>query len=415
MDKKQKRPGLLDLWEKFIQASSSKPGIISFASGRPRSDLYIFHYSKLKKILEKISRQKGEQIFGYSPPPGIPKLRQIIAKWHQVDENEIIITAGAQQAIDLVAKTILKPGRVVLLEEKNYVGFEIPIENQGAKIAAVPCLNEISEQNLEKMIKAQRPTLCYVSPDFANPTGETLSLATRRKIIKLCKKYKVSILEDQTYRELVYEEKNQLPSLKDLDRNVLAIGTVSKTIVPGLRIGWLMANEKLYPKLLWQKRAADLCTPIINQMAIAEFLRDNYFLNRYLSQLRKCYQEKMLVLIKSLEKHMPKSFSWNKPRGGIFVWVKGPKTLNSEKLFMPAISNGVAFVPGFVFDYHPSSRPNTFRLSTAPVIKNEIEEGIKRLSATIRGEKVKWSPPRRTILSKVKGKIERLLQTQPSV
>jgi 2-aminoadipate transaminase len=383
----QKKQGRLDLWEKFIKLALPSSQTISFTSGRPNISLFNTCHERLKEIITSIVKEKGYIIFDYSPPEGLTELRQEVGNYYAVNPNDVLITVGAQQAIDLTAKTILKPGATVFMENKNYIGFEIPVRNLGVKIKTINNLNKITYKQLENIIRVKKPSLFYLSPDFANPTGETLSLISRNIIIEVCKKYQITILEDQTYRELVYNKREQLPSLKDLDKNVLSIGTVSKTIIPGLRIGWLIANQTIFPRLLEQKRAADLCTPLLNQMIIAKFMKDRKFYNRYLTQTRQYYFKLMNVLQSCLVKYMPKEFTWNRPRGGLFVWVIGPRKFNSKKLFYQAVENWVSFMPGFVF-YYSQPEYNNFRLSISGVSLNQVEIGIKRIAETIEGKHI---------------------------
>lgn len=387
---KNKNRDLVKLWTKY-ESIADCSNTISFTSGRPGPEVYSFSFKRLRKILISLALQKARinKMADYAPSAGIDQLREVIAEKFRDEEakrvraKNIIITCGAQQAISLATRTLIKPGETVLLENQNYVGFQKPISNQKAKIKVLSrSIREITTEVLEQEIETSQPKIFYLSSDFANPTGYTLPRTTRKTIVNLARKYKFLILEDQTYRDLVYRPEDQLPSFKGLVDKTISVGTISKTIIPGLRIGWLAVNDKYSSELLEQKRADDLFTSPLSQMIAAEFIKNKQKYKQHLKKIRRYYQEKMSILLQSLEKYFPPKFSWNRPKGGVFVWIEGPKTFNSQKLFSKAVKNGVSFMPGLVF-YYQKPKFNTFRLSISTTPKEKIEEGIMKLAKTL--------------------------------
>ncbi len=381
------KPKLIKLWNKYI-SQTQQDGIISFASGRPSLELYQFALKKIKKSLLKTTRRNLLQIVDYSPVDGIKELKYVLIKKYQQEnvylkEKDIIITSGSQQALDIFLKSILKPNDKILIAKENYIGLEKTLKNIKAKILILTKnIEKTTYKEFNQLFKKQKIKIFYLASDFSNPTGLTLSLKKRKEIIKMAKKYRFEILEDQIYRDLVYCQKDQLPSLRKLDTSVNFIGSASKIIAPGLRVGWLIVNKSNFEEAYEQKRAFDLQTPFLNQKIIADFMENNNEFQTHLKKIRKYYQEKMEILLSSLKKSMPKEFFWNQTRGGFFVWVEGPKKLDSRILFEKALKTGVGIMPGFVFNYQ-KPQYNNFRLSISAVPKNQIQEGVKRISQVL--------------------------------
>lgn len=380
---KRRKDYLINLWEKYTKFSSV-PNVISFVSGRPGCKSFSLALPKIEKVIENL--YCSPLSFDYSPPEGIKQLRESISMKLQNEKlkmppKNILVTCGGQQAIDLLFKTLLAANDSVLLENRNYINLEIPILNCLAKIKTITRpINSLKNLSLENLIKKVKPKIFYLVPDFANPTGETITLEKRQLIARLAKKYNFFVAEDQAYRDLYYKKFNLLPPIaKFAPRHTVTIGTISKIIVPGLRIGWLGLPSRLFPIVLEQKKAADLLTSTFNQLIVAGFMEDKAKFQRHLIKIRFYYQKKMISLLDCLEKFMPDSFSWNKPAGGFFVWLKGPKSFNSQRFFLKAIKNGAAFMPGSTF-YFRNPKKNDFRLSISSVENNQIKKGIKKLS-----------------------------------
>jgi len=376
-----------ELWEKYL-LKTQRDDVISFASGRPSLEVYQFSLKKIKKSIVKIAREDISQIVDYSSVDGIKILKTtLINKYRQegvpLKEKNIIITSGSQQALDIFFKSILKPQDKILIANENYIGLEKCLKNLHVKVLNLnKNIEETTDEELNQLFKKEKIKLFYLACDFSNPTGLTLNLKKRKEIIKKAKKYRFEVLEDQVYRDLVYHPQDQLPSLKKLHPGVNFIGSASKIIAPGLRIGWLIVNENNFKEAYEQKRASDLQTSFLNQKIIADFMKNNHEFQKHLKKLRRSYQEKMEILLSSLQKSMSKEFSWNQPRGGFFVWIEGPKSLDSRIFFEKALKIGVGVIPGFIFNYR-KPQYNTFRLSISALPKNQIQEGVERISQAL--------------------------------
>jgi 2-aminoadipate transaminase len=379
---------LVNLWEEY-ESKASNSGGISFAAGRSSEITSKLFSKKFSKVLSNIAHNNSllNLATDYSPPQGLAPLRNIIAKNCHLPPEQIIVTNGAQQALNLILNTYLPADGKILMENVNYVGLQKIILNQKAKpLFFSRPLAMMEKEEIEREIKDNQPKIIYLQPDFANPTGYTMSLKIRKLIAKLAKKYKCLIIEDQTYRELVYKKDQQLPAIQDLYPSTVVIASISKSITPGLRIAWIVCPKKYFQYIYEQKKTQDIFTSSLSQLIATELLDSNFYFN-HLKETRKIYEGRMTLLLDCLRKYMPKGYSWNTPNGGFFVWIEGPKDLDSSKLFRKAVRNGVAIMPGFVFYYH-NQRLNSFRLSISSVSKDLIEDGIIRLSKTLKGERV---------------------------
>ena len=379
---------LVYLWESY-NLQASKNGLISLVSGRPGQEVYQFSIKQLKKSFLQTVKFEIDKIVDYSPVDGSLELKNALIQKYEsegikIKAKNILITSGSQQALDLFFHAVLEPKDKVLIAKENYIGLQKSLINCQAQIITLnKTISNTSLDEFEQILKKTKINVFYLAPDFANPTGETLTLKKRREIILLAKKYHFFILEDQVYRDLVYEEKNQLPSLRKLNYQVNMSGSVSKILVPGLRIGWLIVDNQNIKEVYAQKRAHDLHTPFLNQRVISRLIENQKYLEKHLVYIRNYYQKKMEILLSSLKKYMPQGFSWNKPQGGFFVWVEGPKKIDSRILFKKALKNGVAIMPGFIF-YLQKPKYNNFRLSVSNISKNQIAEGIKKLAEAIK-------------------------------
>lgn len=375
---------LVSLWEQY-SSLSTQSDIISFSLGIPNNHILNQSRKLVKTTLKKVTKslQLDAQMLNYPQVQGLPSLIETLTSLSTYKSNQFLVTNGAQQALSLVFQTFIKPNDIILIDNHNYIGLQKPITNQQGKIKCFSKpLDTISISTLQSDIKQIKPKIIYLNPDFSNPTGYTLSLKKRKVIIKLAKKYSFTILEDQTYHSLVYQPKTQIPSFKQLYPPTISINTVSKTIAPGLRIGWINTPPKHLNLLISQKKDTDLFTSPITQLMLNYILKNQSVYQRHLKKIRRHYQAKMSILLNSLEKYFPDNYTWNSPKGGFFVWVTGPKSLNSKTLFNKAIKNGVSFMPSFIFSYGKSIQ-NNFRLSVSHVPKNQIKKGIKKLSQTL--------------------------------
>lgn len=299
--------------------------------------------------------------------------------------DEVLITTGSQQALDLTGKLLLDEGDTVLCESPTYVGaisalnvfsprwVEIPTDDEGMDVDAL-------QRRLEN---CDRIKLIYVVPNFQNPTGITWSLERRRRFAEVVMRHSVAVVEDNPYGELRFEG-IPLPPIKSFDTkgHVVYLGTFSKILSPGMRIGWLTAAKPLYDKYVILKQGGDLHTSTLSQMQVAAYL-ESFDIDQHLTRMRVVYRERRDAMIRALEKEMPRSVSFSRPAGGLFLWVELPAHLDARELLRRSLELRVAFVPGGSF-YPKGNKENTLRLSYSNMPVSRIEEGIRRLAQAVK-------------------------------
>ncbi|HTY08263.1 MAG TPA: PLP-dependent aminotransferase family protein, partial [Candidatus Edwardsbacteria bacterium] len=369
-----------------------QPGIISFAGGLPALDT--FPAKELEEIAVQVLREKGAWALQYGTTEGEAPLREAIAQWmtHEkgaIKPENILVTAGSQQGLDMVAKVLVDPGDVIVCELPSYVGGLQAFTAYRAKMVGVAMddqgmRTDKLEKILEKMAKRKKkPKFIYTVPDFQNPSGVTMSLERRKKLLELAYKYEVPIVEDSPYRDLRFKGEG-VPAIYALDdRNqVIVLGTFSKIFCPGLRLAWLMAPAAWMDKFVVAKQGMDLCCPAYNQLMAAEYIKRG-LLPKQIESIRALYGAKRELMLKALKQHMPKGVKWTKPEGGLFLWLKLPKQMSANDLFPKAIEEKVAYVVGSAF-HCDGKGLNTMRLNFSYPTPEQIEEGIKRLATMIR-------------------------------
>jgi 2-aminoadipate transaminase len=341
----------------------------------------------------EVINKEGAIALQYGPSEGhkglIKQIQKIVKKEGiNVDSENILVTSGSQQALDIIGKILIDPGDKIIVEAPSYVGalnafvsyqadfVPIPLDNDGIRINSLAnTLRELKKQN-------KPPKFIYLVPDFHNPAGITMSEEKRKKIISLAKEYKTLIIEDNPYSQLRFEGTTILP-IRSLDNSVVYLGTFSKIFSPGLRLGWIIAPSSIYEKLIFAKQAADLCTSSFAQRVVEVFFKDGLWKN-YLKDLIDCYREKRDVMLGALEEFFPKEAEWTKPEGGLFVWVKLPEYINTTQMLAEAVrEKKVAYVPGKAF-FADGKGTNCMRLNFSYPEKDEIYEGIKRLSVVVK-------------------------------
>jgi len=371
-----------------------RPEIISFAGGLP--DPKAFPTDEVAGITADVLRRDGASVLQYGPTEGDPRLKaQIIAHHEQQDritlkQENVLITVGSQQGLDLVARIFVDIGDVVIVGLPSYVGGLQAFSGYGARMVGVPLDDhgtrvDLVERELEKLRKmGKKPKFIYEVPDFQNPAGITMTEDRRLKLLDLAKRYDVLILEDSPYRELRYEGEPVKPIFK-LDGNGQVIGlyTFSKILFPGMRLGWVIADEAIIQKLVTAMQAADLCPPSFNQAIIAEFAARG-LLDKNIERVKAIYREKRQIMLKALEDHMPDipGLRWTKPDGGLFLWVTLPDHMDADEMFYEAVEQNVAYVVGSAFHSDGGGR-NAMRLNFSYPTKEEIVEGVKRLGKVI--------------------------------
>jgi 2-aminoadipate transaminase len=310
-----------------------------------------------------------------------------------VTPANILITTGAQQALDLVGKLFINPGDRVLTEEPTYLGAIQAFNAYQAQYLSVPIDDDgMDMDKLEEALRAG-PKFLYVLPNFQNPAGVTLSLERRWRLVELAAHYGTPIIEDDPYGQLRYEG-DHLPPLVQIDAEhhgcnggtkfrggVIYLGTMSKTLAPGLRVGWVVAPEEVMEKLVQMKQGADLHTSTFNQMVAYETARGG-FLDRHVKLIRQIYRERRDAMISALERHAPPGVAWTRPQGGLFLWLTLPGGLGSRELFPAALQEKVAYVPGPAF-YPNGGGERSLRLNFSYCTPEVIREGVRRLCKVI--------------------------------
>lgn len=374
---------------------TEQPDVISFAGGLPAPE--VFPVKEFQEACQKVLAEHGPQALQYSTTEGYRPLREMIARHTArygivVGPDNILITSGSQQALDLIGKVFINPGDRILVEKPTYLGALQAWNTYQAEYVAVPLDDDgMQTERLEDALRVG-PKFLYVLPNFHNPAGVTLSLERRKRLIELADHYGVPIIEDDPYGQLRYEG-DHLPSLVVLDNefqkhdgapysgNVIYLSTFSKTLAPGLRLGWIIAPVAVIQKLVQAKQGADLHTSTFTQMVAYEVARGG-FLDRHVRFIRAVYRERRDAMLQALERYFPAGVRWTRPQGGLFLWAILPEHLDAADVLKEAIKEKVAFVPGGPF--HPDgSGKNTMRLNFSYMSPEKIEEGIKRLGRVL--------------------------------
>jgi 2-aminoadipate transaminase len=369
-----------------------QPDIISFAGGLPGPET--FPVKEIEDISCKVLREKGALALQYGSTEGEKSFREEIAKWLRHDNDRIkpeniLVTAGSQQGLDIISKIFLDPKDIIIVELPTYIGGLQAFTAYRAKMIGVPQDDEgietdLLEVALDRLAKrGKKPKFIYVVPDFQNPSGVTMSLERRKKLLGLAYKYEVPIVEDSPYRDLRYKG-TSVPAINSLDKEnqVMLLGTFSKLLCPGLRLAWIMAPVEWMDRMVVAKQGMDLCCPTFTQLIVAEYLSRG-LLPKHVENIRKLYGKKLQAMLKALSDYMPKGVEWSKPEGGLFLWVKLPKKMSANELFPKAIENKVAYVVGSAFHCNGKGQ-NTMRLNFSYSSEQQIDEGIKRLAKMIK-------------------------------
>ncbi len=372
------------------------PEIISFAGGLPSSD--VFPLDLIQKTAEKSLQEDPDHVLQYSAIPGEKDLMEAIIDYLQKDNihiklENIMITTSGQHGIDLVGRLFLEHKDIIVSDCPTFGGALASFELEDAEYMAKDIEEDGSdvkgmEAGIENLInQGRKPKFIYVVPDFQNPSGITMSLKKRLAILSTSKKYGIPLLEDSPYRELRYKEEN-IPSLFSLDKNqgnVIGIYTFSKILCPGLRVGFNIGPSEVVKKFSLIKGASILNTPKLNQDICTAFLRE-YDLDAHFNRARKYYSEKLNFFLEAMEENFPEDtgVKWTKPEGGLFLWVTMPEKINTLELFYEAAKEKVAFVPGEVCYPKGYLKHNTMRINFSYPTKEEIVEGVKRLSFVVR-------------------------------
>ena len=367
---------------------TDRPGIISMAGGLPSP--LAFPLDAFTQACQTVMQRDGAAALQYATSEGFAPLRQAVADFlpWEVDPDQVLITTGSQQALDLIGKLFISPGDPVFVAAPTYLGALQAFNGYQPSYSDMPegALATPSSLDLER---TERRALGYFVPDFANPTGVSMTLAERETLLDLAKALEWTLVEDAAYRELRFVGE-PAPTLLSLDiarsggidnARTLFLGTLSKTLSPALRIGWVCGPKAVIEKLVLLKQGADLHVSTINQMVAHRAVSEGY--DQHLHRLRGAYGHKARVMLAALERAMPKGVTWSHPEGGMFVWIDLPEGIDGAALLARAIKEErVAFVPGAPF-FAEVPRANAIRLSYSLPTDEQIEEGVARLARLI--------------------------------
>ena len=387
---------------------TERPGIISFAGGLPSPDT--FPIEAMREACDRVLLEDGRSALQYAASEGYGPLREWVAAslpW-AVDPAQVLITTGSQQGLDLVAKVLIDSGSRVLVETPTYLGALqafAPMEPQiegvasdagGVDVDALLQQLGAGDDQPESMERrrlltldldpasspAAAPRFLYVLPNFQNPTGRSMGLARRQALVDAAARVGLPLVEDNPYGDLWFDQPPPTPLTALNPEGCIYLGSFSKILAPGLRLGFMVAPASIYPKLLQAKQAADLHSPSFNQRVVAEVLKDG-FLDRHVPTIRALYKRQCQAMLDALEAHCTGLLEWNAPDGGMFLWGRLPAGVDAVKLLPVAVEHNVAFVPGAAF-YADNADTRSIRLSFVTASEEQIRTGVAALAKAIR-------------------------------
>ncbi len=376
--------------------ASAPHDVLSFVMARPADEF--FPVEELQACAHAALRREGQEILNLGASDGYAPLKEALLDLLRRDglpvkDDSLLVTDGCQQAFDLIAKAFVRSGDTVVLENPTYPGASAVFNGVHARCLGVPIRTHaepgsslgIDLEALESALAANRVKLLVLTPDFQNPTGTTMPVASRRRVLELAGRYQVPVVEDHIYARL-HSREERLPSLKQLDRSnlVIHIDSFAKVAFPGLRVGWIVAPPAAIERLRLVKQMTDLHTDQLAQATLAEFLKRGLF-QKHLVRMRKIYTSRLNALDEALRKSMPEGVHWNRPEGGMCLWLELPPGFDASELMMHARERGVLFAPGRYF-YVQSPLPNTLRLGFASLNEKQIARGVSILSELLHVE-----------------------------
>lgn len=367
--------------------AASRNDMISFSGGMP--DVRLISKELMHQALHEAIEADSGMALQYGSTDGRPQTKAIVRMLMQelgVDrlfDDDIAITTGAQQGLDLIAKTFIDPGDTIIVEAPTYLGALQAFSAYQPQVRAVPFDDEgMRTDLLHELLKELGPRgakFLYTIPTFQNPGGVSMSLARRKELIELCFRYDIPVIEDDPYSRLRYSG-TELPALRSMDENVIYLGTFSKIFAPGLRLGWMIAPRPILKKVLLTKQGTDLCGSAFNQVVAEHYFADTPWRDT-LSGFIYTYKRRRDALLEALDEYFPPELTWTKPEGGFFLWVTLPDFLDTDKLLPVALERGVTFVPGS--GCFPDRQHNCLRLAFCYEKEDDLREGAKRLGALI--------------------------------
>lgn len=371
-----------------ILQAAADPKIISFAGGLPAPEL--FPVKEMKAAVDKVFEEHGQEAMQYGAAKGVTALREAIQQHVKEKENvdseldNVLVTTGSEQALDLVGKAFVDPGDTVLVEQPTYLCALDVFRSYGANFASVEMDEDGMKMDaLEEALKANPNTkLIYTVPNFQNPTGRTMTEERRKQLAELAEKYDVYVLEDNPYGEIRFAGQH-VPAVKSFDKSghVFYMSTFSKTLAPGFRLGWLVADKAVVNKLTVLKQSADLHTDNLAQFAVAQFFADND-VDAHVKEISALYGKRKDLMLEGIKEYFPEGVKYTDPEGGMFLWVEVPGVDDTVELFKECLEHDVAFVPGDPF-FAGEVQPGAFRLNYSNMKEDQIEVGLKRLGAAL--------------------------------
>ncbi len=378
---------------------TESPDVISFAGGLPAPE--VFPVEQIAAITQRILQKAGPQALQYSATEGYRPLRELLAQMASqqgmnVTVENVLITTGSQQGLDLLGKILIDPGDALLVEAPTYMGTLQAWAPYGAEYVTLPSdENGLILDGLDAVLQ-KHPKFVYVLPNFQNPSGRTLSLERRQYLVEATRRYGIPVVEDDAYALLRFEGE-PLPSLQllagreqsasdEYQGHVVYLGTFSKILAPGLRLGWIIAPAPLIGKLVQAKQGTDLHTSTFTQMIAFEMAHDG-FIEKQIPLIRETYRLRRDAMLEALSTFFPADATWTRPQGGLFLWVTLPEGMDTSKLLAEAVEQRVAFVPGAAF-YPCGGGENTLRLNFSNASPEKIREGIARLGQVLASYRV---------------------------
>jgi len=372
---------------------TSRGGIISFAGGFP--DPATFPVAELQEVTRDVLADQAHRALQYGVTEGDPRLRDELVRWLAQDgitatRDQILITNGSQQGLDILGKVFLDPDDVIVVELPSYMAALQVFRTYGAEMLGVPQDDEgMRTDRLATLLadlasRGRRPKFIYVVPDFQNPSGVTWTEARRRDLLDLARRHNTLVVEDNPYRSIRFGGTAPPPIYAlDQDGRTIYLSTFSKTLCPGLRLGWMVGAEEIISQFVTAKQGMDLCSPAFTQAIAAELLHRDLLVPR-LPRIAEVYRRKCDAMLRVLAREMPEGVTWTRPEGGLFLWVRLPESMDSETLLREAVEReGVAYVAGSGFHTDGGGR-HTMRLNFSFPSETEIEEGIRRLARVVR-------------------------------
>ena len=364
---------------------TEKPGIISFAGGLPSPKT--FPIAEFRAASDQVLKEDGAAALQYAASEGYGPLREMVAAglpW-KVSPAQVLITTGSQQGLDLLAKILIDGDSRILVETPTYLGALQAFSPMEPRTVAVQSDDQgvVVDDVAAKIGQgADKARFLYLLPNFQNPTGRSMSEARRAALSTRAAELGLPLAEDNPYGDLWFDQPPPLPMTARNPEGCVYLGSFSKVLAPGLRLGFMVAPPSVYPKLLQAKQAADLHSPGFNQRMVARVIQDG-FLDRHVPTIRALYKAQRDAMLAALQREMPEGVQWNRPDGGMFLWVRLPAGLDAVKLLPAAVDRNVAFVPGAAF-YADAAEANTMRLSFVTASTTQIDTGIAALAQTIR-------------------------------